>query len=125
MPSARSLGWTGTGQTVAVIDTGVDRNHPWIGGHVVAEACFANPAVGVTGGICPNRTATQYGTGAAAPCTFTASTGSCGHGTHTAQTAAGSIFSDAASTFIRSRGTALRTLTSWTIGAWSTNRSFA
>jgi len=41
---AWSDGYRGTGQTVAVIDTGVDRTHPFFTGKVVAEACFSQPA---------------------------------------------------------------------------------
>ena len=61
---AKNAGYTGTGQTVAIIDSGVDATHPWLSGKVVAGACF------VTGGGCPNGTSTQYGVSAAAPCTF-------------------------------------------------------
>ena len=32
---------TGGGKTIAVLDTGVDRFHPFLGGRVVEEACFS------------------------------------------------------------------------------------
>src|SRR5690349_12317032 len=37
---ANNNGYTGHGQSVVVIDTGVDRSHPWLSGHVTTEACF-------------------------------------------------------------------------------------
>jgi subtilisin family serine protease len=77
-------GYTGTGQYVAVIDTGVDRFHPWLAGDVVAEACYATAFPGYGAG-CPNGTAFQSGAGSAAPCLWSG----CDHGTHVAHTAAG------------------------------------
>lgn len=73
-------GYTGAGQHVAIIDTGVDRSHPWLTSKVVNEACFTS------GNQCPNGGTSQYGYGAAAPCWFNAE---CAHGTHVAHTAAG------------------------------------
>lgn len=81
---AVAAGYQGTGQVVAVLDTGVDRYHNWLQGDVVAEACFALNT-SQTGGTCPNGSHYQYGFGAAAPCRQTA----CDHGTHVAHTAAG------------------------------------
>jgi len=82
---ARNLGWTGRGQTVAVLDTGVEASHSWLRGDVVWEACFSTGAQGYTGG-CPNGTATQSGAGSGRPCTYSTA---CAHGTHVAHTAAG------------------------------------
>jgi subtilisin family serine protease len=67
-------GLDGQGQTVAVIDTGIDTTHPAFAGAVVAEACF------VADDSCPNGAGEQIGTGAAMPC----SGGGCAHGTHVA-----------------------------------------
>lgn len=36
----QALGWTGEGVTVAIIDSGVDTDHPDLAGDLVAEACF-------------------------------------------------------------------------------------
>ena len=72
---------TGGGKTIAVLDTGVDRFHPFLGGRVVEEACYSSSS------NCPNGTKTQTGTNSAAPCTY-ASDG-CRHGTHVAGIAAG------------------------------------
>ncbi len=74
------LGYDGTGQSVAILDTGVDRSHSFVGGRVVGEACFSST------GDCPNGLTEQQGTGAAAPCDYAAE---CDHGTHVAGIAAG------------------------------------
>lgn len=77
---ARTAGAGGRGQTVAILDTGVDSAHPMLAGRVVGEACFS------LGGNCPSGAKVQYGSGAAAPCTFASA---CMHGTHVAGIAAG------------------------------------
>lgn len=65
-------GWRGDGASVAVIDTGVEANHPDLAGAVVDERCYCRTASGA--GCCPNGSATQTGAGAAADAN--------GHGTH-------------------------------------------
>jgi hypothetical protein len=82
---ATSAGWDGTGYAVAVIDSGVDRDHVFLAGRVVDEACFT-VATSTLGEDCPDGSATQTGRGAAAPCSFHAA---CFHGTHVAGIAAG------------------------------------
>ncbi len=79
--AAQDAGATGRGATVAILDTGVDASHPMLAGRVVGEACFSRS------GNCPNGQTTMFGSGSAAPCTFSA--GACGHGTHVAGIAAG------------------------------------
>ena len=74
-------GVDGTGQAIAILDTGVDKTHPFLAGKVVDEACFAATMT------CPNGQAVQLGAGAAAPCSFAPS--DCRHGTHVAGIAAG------------------------------------
>lgn len=77
-------GYAGAGQAIAVIDTGLDTDHPFLAGKVVAEACFST-ATSVSESLCPDGTDEQIGTGAAEACTF----GACGHGTMVAGIAAG------------------------------------
>jgi subtilisin len=71
----------GGGKTIAVLDTGVDRFHPFLGGRVVEEACYSY------GSDCPNGQRTQTGYDSGAPCTYAAE--GCQHGTHVAGIAAG------------------------------------
>jgi len=85
VPSAVSQGFTGTDQVVAILDTGVDRNHPMLIGKVVHEACFSSTVSSESATtICPNGEETQVGIGASAPCAS-----DCAHGTHVAGIAAG------------------------------------
>ena len=84
---AWGIGLDGTGQIVAVIDSGVDSNHPFLAGKVVEEACYSS-GEGGNPGDCPNGQATQIGPGAGEPCTFAPLT--CTHGTHVAGIATGS-----------------------------------
>jgi len=70
-----AAGITGAGQSVVIIDSGVDRTHPFLAGRIVDEWCFAAPSG------CPNGASTQSGSGAAAPVDA--------HGTHVAGIAAG------------------------------------
>ena len=85
--TAWASGLTGAGQTIVVVDTGVDGDHPMLSGHVVDEACFTQATTGGSG-ACPNGFSEQVGGGAAAPC---AGVG-CDHGTHVASIAAGSTY---------------------------------
>lgn len=75
-------GATGRGQAVAIIDTGVQSNHPFLTGKVIEEACFSTTS-GTLNGICPSGT--NPGAGRAVNCTFNG----CEHGTHVAGIAAG------------------------------------
>ena len=69
-------------QTVAVIDTGVQAGHPFIGSaRVVDEACFLSTS------LCPNGAYDQVGPGASAPAVGES------HGTHVAGIAMGSYAS--------------------------------
>jgi subtilisin family serine protease len=81
-PAVWASGVTGAGQTVAILDTGVDRAHPFLGGRVVAEACYSTTQTGISQSVC----SVESGPGAAVPCGLAA----CLHGTHVAGIAAGS-----------------------------------
>lgn len=80
----------GTGKTIAVIDSGVDKNHPWLSGKVVSEACYSTNN-GVYSSICPNGISPSTDTGSGVPCEVPGfgDVGHCGHGTHIAGIAAG------------------------------------
>jgi subtilisin family serine protease len=57
------MGVTGKGVTVAVLDTGIDSNHPDLKDSIVAQQCFCTTAGGA--GCCPNGQTQQSGSGAA------------------------------------------------------------
>lgn len=76
---AHADGFDGDGFAVAVIDTGVDTDHPMFGSRVIEEACFSLDL------DCPNGGNQMFGAGAAAPCALAG----CDHGTHVAGIAVG------------------------------------
>ena len=52
-PRAWSQGFSGSGQTIAILDTGVDRDHPFLRGKVVSEACYSGSGRGES--LCPGE----------------------------------------------------------------------
>jgi subtilisin family serine protease len=89
----QTLGWTGAGLTVAILDTGIDGDHPFFGTRIVSEACYSTDDPDNNRfTLCPNGTNTQTGAGAAsidvARCTVSGNN-MCDHGTHVAGIAAG------------------------------------
>jgi subtilisin len=81
--------YDGSGTVVAILDTGVDKNHPFFGiGKVVEEACFSSnsPAEGATS-VCPGGVTSSFATGSGLPCDLTVT--DCNHGTHVAGIATG------------------------------------
>ncbi|MFI7703944.1 proprotein convertase P-domain-containing protein [Nonomuraea sp. NPDC049480] len=88
----RAAGKTGAGSVVAVLDTGVAVNHPFLKDRVLDEACFSPiDAEYSATSLCPDGTPQQEGPGAAdtdqGPCADPAL--ECDHGTHVAGIAVG------------------------------------
>lgn len=79
-------GYSGAGQTVAVLDSGVDKNHPFLAGKVVSEACYstANASQGIQS-LCPGGVTSSTAPGSGMHCTLPG----CDHGTHVAGIVAG------------------------------------
>jgi subtilisin family serine protease len=77
-----TAGYTGNGQTVAIIDTGVDINHPFFAGRVVEGACYS-------ANLCPNGLTSSTTLASGLNCSTTRINHKCSHGTHVAGIAAG------------------------------------
>ncbi|HEY8559293.1 MAG TPA: S8 family serine peptidase [Pyrinomonadaceae bacterium] len=85
--AAWSMGFSGSGQAVAVLDTGVDKNHSFLSGKVVSEACYStNYAAGNATNLCPNGV-NSIADGSGVNCASTIA--GCAHGTHVAGIVAG------------------------------------
>lgn len=85
-PSAWSSGYTGAGETVAILDTGVDKTHPFLAGKVISEACYSSNTSS-SASVCPGGVTQSTTSGAGVNCDPTVT--GCTHGTHVAGIAAG------------------------------------
>ena len=80
---AHQLDYDGTGQTVTVLDTGVDGTRPTLAGKVIEEACYSG---GSGTSFCPGGAASSTAAGSGVNCPTTIA--GCDHGTHVAGTVA-------------------------------------
>lgn len=89
--TAWSNGYTGAGQAVAVLDTGVDKYHPFLAGKVIAEGCYSstlNPDGGpLTQSVCPSGVPESTFPDSGLNCA--SGIAGCDHGTHVAGIVAG------------------------------------
>ena len=77
---AWAKGFNGKDQTIAIIDTGVDKSHSFLTGKVVDEACYSANA-------CPGGGSATTANNSGLPCPWVGV--GCDHGTHVAGIAAG------------------------------------
>jgi len=85
-------GYTGEGTVIAILDTGMEPDHPFYSDRIIQQACFSsereNDEAGYrTQSLCPNGETTQIGGDAGRDCD--PAIGGCGHGTHVGGIAAG------------------------------------
>jgi subtilisin family serine protease len=86
--TATALGITGQGQAVAILDTGVDKNHPFLSGKVISEACYStNDTQSGSRSVCPGGIEASTSSGSGVNCA--SNIAGCEHGTHVAGIAAG------------------------------------
>lgn len=93
-----ALGFTGDGTTVAILDTGIDAQHPFYSGRIVSQFCSSTPAASDEMTLCPNGMTTDTGANAAnvrdlANC-LNGAANICDHGPHVAGIAAGDVAAD-------------------------------
>lgn len=85
----QAMGYTGTNYSVAVLDTGVQVDHPALMGTVIAEACFSTQVSDQykVRSLCPDQLDMSTVPGAAQKCP--PNIAGCEHGTHVAGIVAG------------------------------------
>lgn len=101
----QALGHTGGGATVAILDSGIDADHPFFGSRIRAQACFSDPtnddADGDEASLCPNGNTTDTSANTDDDVNATCLDGAtniCDHGSHVAGIAAGDAADDASGT---------------------------
>ena len=83
--AAWDSGFSGAGQTIAILDTGVNKTHSFLSGKVVSEACYSTTDAQWIS-VCPGGVTASTSPGSGVNCSVTLD---CRHGTHVAGIAAG------------------------------------
>ncbi|HMQ04159.1 MAG TPA: S8 family serine peptidase, partial [Pyrinomonadaceae bacterium] len=86
-PPVWNAGFVGTGQAVAILDTGVNKNHTFLQGKVVSEACYSRTVAGSSTSVCPGGASSSTDPNSGLNCD--PAVNGCAHGTHVAGIAAG------------------------------------
>ncbi len=84
--AAWANGYSGSGQTVVILDSGVDKTHTFLNGRVISEACYSSTNASSTS-FCPGGVTESTSTDSGLNCPATID--GCPHGTHVAGIAAG------------------------------------
>jgi len=85
------IGYTGAGQQIVILDTGVDKSHSFLAGKIVSEACYSSTVTSESStSLCPGGLPESTATDSGLPCP--SSIAGCDHGTHVAGIAAGGTF---------------------------------
>lgn len=87
-PAAWNRGFSGAGQAIAVLDTGVDKFHIFLRNNVISEACFSSniPFENISS-VCPGGVTRSTAVNSGLQCNPAIQ--GCDHGTHTAGIATG------------------------------------
>jgi subtilisin family serine protease len=86
-----NAGFPGTGFTIAVLDTGVDKTHNMFpGSKIASEACYSTTISGQSTSLCPGGASSSTASGSGVNCPYPTISG-CDHGTHVAGIAAGNM----------------------------------
>lgn len=105
-------GQTGAGTSVAILDTGVDLQHPMFAGRIAGSACFSSTSGTRSASFCPagaqsDTTSAQAGDNCEELANDAVNGGTgCSHGTHVAGIAVGGSFTDPANGARTLRGVA-------------------
>ena len=89
---AWAAGFAGSGYTVAILDSGVYKTHPFLTGKVVSEACYSTTTSGSgwsATSLCPGGAASSTAVNSGLNCNTSSWGIGCSHGTHVAGIAAG------------------------------------
>lgn len=88
MVSGAFQGRTGAGQVVAILDTGIEKTHPYLSGRVVSEACYSTTDSDYSStSLCPGGAQSSTAVNSGLDCSL--SDAGCGHGTMVAGVVAG------------------------------------
>lgn len=85
-PNAWNRGYSGAGQAIAVLDTGVDKNHVFLRNKIISEACYSTNGSNLQS-LCPAQATESTAPNSGLNCNTTIV--GCDHGTHVAGIAAG------------------------------------